>query len=135
RLADSSAVHEPLMVAVDIEERRELGVPLVRLASAVEPEWLVDLYPGQLEQRETLEWNRVAERVELSRALFWGSLTLEESRDRAPDPAAAARLLFQKAMEAGIGRFTDPDQVEEYIARVEFGRRHTDLPSPDVPRA
>src|SRR5207237_725482 len=46
-----------------------------------------------------------------------------------------ARLLFQKAMEAGVGRFANPDQIEEYIARVEFARRHTDLPSPDVPRA
>jgi ATP-dependent helicase HrpB len=135
RLAPSSVVHVPLMVAVDIEERRERGLPLVRLASAIEPEWLLDLYPDQLEERDTLEWNRTAERVEASAALVYGSLVLEESRDRAPDPEGAARLLFERAMEAGVARFADPDQIEEYLARVDFARQHADLPRPDVARA
>src|SRR6266851_350905 len=58
RLSRASVVREPLLVAVDIEERREQGLPLVRLASAIEPEWLLDLFPEYLKERATLEWNR-----------------------------------------------------------------------------
>jgi ATP-dependent helicase HrpB len=50
--------HE-FLVAVDIEERRDKGLPLVRLAAPIEPEWLLD----RAVARTTLEWNRTAERV------------------------------------------------------------------------
>ena len=59
------------MVAVDIEERREQGLPLVRLASAIEPEWLLDLFPDYLQERSELEWNRTKERVEAAPALLY----------------------------------------------------------------
>lgn len=135
RLARSSVVREPLMVAVDIEERREHGLPLVRLASAIEPEWLLDLFPDRLEARDTLEWNRAAERVESSQTLLYGALVLEETRSGSLDPERAARLLFERAMEAGPARFADPDELEEILARVQFASAHAELPQPDVAAA
>ena len=42
-------------------------LPLVRIASAVEPEWLLDLFPERVREVAELEWNRAAERVEVSR--------------------------------------------------------------------
>ncbi|MGH9591710.1 MAG: ATP-dependent helicase HrpB, partial [Bryobacteraceae bacterium] len=47
------------LVAVDIEERREHGIPLVRLAAPIEPEWLLE----RATERTSLEWNRTAQRV------------------------------------------------------------------------
>ncbi len=120
RLSPSSVVREPLLVAVDIEERREQGLPLVRLASAIEPEWLLDLYPDQLKERATLEWNRTAERVEATNALVYGALVLDESRSGAPDPEQAAQLLSERAREAGVARFADAVEIEEFLARVQF---------------
>ena len=76
------------MVAVEIEERREQGLPLVRLASGIEPEWLLDLFPDRLRSRASLEWNRSAERVEASNALLYDNLVIEESRGQRPDPEA-----------------------------------------------
>jgi ATP-dependent helicase HrpB len=113
------------MVAVDVEERREKGLPLVRLASAIRPEWLLDLFPERIEERSRVEWNRKAERVEAASALLFEGLVMEESRGAAPDPAAAAALLAEKALEAGIRRFADP---EEFLARVAFAAAHSSLP-------
>jgi ATP-dependent helicase HrpB len=105
------------LVAVDIEERREHGVPLVRLAAPIEPEWLLE----RAVERISLEWNRTAERVEQVTALVYDQLVIEETRAPAPPSEEASRLLAQKALEAGIGRFADPDAVEQVRSRAAFG--------------
>jgi ATP-dependent helicase HrpB len=120
------------LVAVDIEERRERGLPLVRLASAIEPGWLLDLFPERVTERTSVEWNRKAERVEASSALVYFGLVLEESRDARPDAEQASALLAEKAAEAGVGRFTDPDEVEEFLARVAFASEHSSAPALDA---
>jgi ATP-dependent helicase HrpB len=128
-LAASSVVRaEEWLVAVDVEERRERGLPLVRLASAIRPEWLLDLFPERVREKSAVEWNRKAERVEASSALLFEGLILEESRSAAPDPEAAQSLLAEKALEAGITRFADP---EEFLARVSFAAGHSALPTLD----
>ena len=124
RLSRSSVVREPLMIAADIEERRDQGQPLVRLASAIEPEWLLDLFPDRLRERSTLEWNRSAERVEAAQALLYDNLLLEESRAHSPDPEPAAQLLYERALEAGIARFADAGEIDEFLARADFASRH-----------
>ena len=105
------------LVAVDIEERREHGVPLVRLAAPIEPEWLLE----RATERITLEWNRTAERVEQVTALVYDQLVIEETRAPAAPSEEASRLLAQKALEAGIGRFADRDSVEQIRSRAAFG--------------
>jgi ATP-dependent helicase HrpB len=105
------------LVAVDIEERREHGVPLVRLAAPIEPEWLLE----RATERVSLEWNRAAERVEQVTALVYDQLVIEETRAPAMPSEEASRLLAQKALEAGIGRFADRDAVEQVRSRAAFG--------------
>jgi ATP-dependent helicase HrpB len=129
RLSRSSIVRVPLLIAIDVEERREQTLPLVRLASAIEPEWLLDLYPDRLKHRTILEWNRTAERVEAVQALLYDDLVLEESRGAAPDPEQAARLLLERAIEAGVARFADPIEIEEFLARVQFASQHAPIPA------
>ena len=105
------------LVAVDIEERREHGVPLVRLAAPIEPEWLLE----RATERISLVWNRPAERVEQVTALVYDQLVIEETRAPATPSEEASRLLAQKALEAGIGRFADRDAVEQVRSRAAFG--------------
>jgi len=105
------------LVAVDIEERREHGVPLVRLAAPIEPEWLLE----RASERVSLEWNRAAERVEQVTALVYDQLVIEETHAPATPGEEASRLLAQKALEAGIGRFADRDAVEQVRSRAAFG--------------
>jgi len=104
------------LVAVDIEERREQGLPLVRLAIPVEPEWLLE----RATERVSLEWNRTAERVEQVTALMYDQLVIEETRTPAAPNEEASRLLAQKALEAGITRFADADSLEQVRSRAAF---------------
>lgn len=112
-------------IAIDVEDRRERGAPLARLAAPIEPEWLIDLFPEQITEQSGVEWNKAAERVESVSALLYGELVIEESRSGAVDAHQAAALLAEKAREAGIERFTDRDTFEALLARVEFVARHT----------
>ena len=131
-LAESSACRATLMVAVDVEERRDRGVPLVRLASAVQPEWLIDLFPERVEERRGVEWNRGAERVEAVDALLFEGLVIDETRGAMPDPEAAARLLAAKALEADIGKFVDREAFAQFQARLDFVSAHRSVPVVDV---
>ncbi len=104
------------LIAVDIEERREHGIPLVRLAAPIEPEWLLE----RATERTSLEWNRTAERVEQVSALLWDQLVIEETRAPAQPGEATARMLSHKALEAGVARFVDADALDQLTARAAF---------------
>ena len=135
QLARSSTVADAeFLVAVEAEDRRDQKTPLVRLASAIRPEWLLDLFPERVRETAGVEWNRSAERVEGITALLFDQIAIEESRG-APDPAAASALLASKALDAGLARFADGDEVEALRARVEFASRHGSVPALDVERA
>jgi ATP-dependent helicase HrpB len=117
-LSELSVVQDAdLMVAVDAEERPGRGA-MVRLASAVEPEWLLDLYPDALEEVDTLQWNAEARRVERLTRLSYGNLVLEETRTPAPPSEQTARVLVEAALAAGPGKFADPEALEQWRTRV-----------------
>jgi ATP-dependent helicase HrpB len=100
----------------------------VRLAVAIEPDWLLDAFPDRVTARDEVFWNREAERVEQRSALLFESLVLEESRSGKVDLEQAAPLLASKALEAGIERFVDPDEIEGFLARVAFASQHSSIP-------
>ena len=118
------------MVAVDAEDRKDKPLPLIRMAARIEPEWLIELFPDRVREHSSVEWNRVTERVEALSALLYDELVIQESRGAAPDAEAAAELLAQKALEAGIDRFVDNDLLNEFVARVEFAG----FAPPDIPQ-
>ena len=119
------------MVAVDAEDRKDKPLPLIRMTARIEPEWLIELFPNQVREKSGVEWNRVGERVEAVSALLYDELVIQESRGAAPDAEAAAELLAQKALEAGIDRFVDGETVDEFVARVQFAG----FEPPDIPQA
>jgi ATP-dependent helicase HrpB len=104
------------LVAIDVEDRRDRGLPLVRLAAPIEPEWLLD----RATERITLEWNRAAERVDEVTALVYDQLVIEETRRPAPESDDASRMLAEKAREAGVEKFADREALEQLRARAAF---------------
>jgi ATP-dependent helicase HrpB len=131
QLAPNSTVTDAeLLVAVEAEDRSDQKAPLVRLASAIEPEWLLDLFPDRLREVSQLEWNRAAERVEAVSSLMFDSIAIE-TRRTAPDPEAAGAMLAHKAIEAGLRRFTDPEELDAHLCRVEFAAQHAAIAPPD----
>ncbi len=117
------------MVAVDAEDRKDKPLPLIRVTARIEPEWLIDLFPDHVREQSSVVWNRGKERVEAVTALLYDELVIQESRGAAPDMEAAADLLAQKAMEAGIERFVEMEALRDFLARVEFAG----FEPPDVP--
>jgi ATP-dependent RNA helicase HrpB len=116
--------HE-FLVAVDIEDRRDKGLPLVRLAAPIEPEWLLE----RAVSRTTLEWNRAAERVEQVSALVYDQLVIEETRAPAPASEDASKLLGSRALDVDIGRFADRETLDQLLARAAFAGVEVDVPA------
>ncbi len=112
------------LVAVDIEDRSEHAQPLVRLYCPIESAWLIDLFPNRVVERNTVEWDRVNERVEAVSALLYDDLVFESTRSGAPEPTQAATLLAEKALEAGLDRFVERDELNELLARISFASEH-----------
>jgi len=127
-LASSSTVTQAeFLVAVEAEDRREQKSPLVRIASAIEPDWLLDLYPDRVRETSEVLWNRTDQRVESVSALRFDEIAIQESRG-VPDLDAAAELLASKAVEAGLARFGDSEEVEHFLQRVRFAAMHAAIP-------
>jgi ATP-dependent helicase HrpB len=127
-LSPASVVREPqLMVAVDVEER-QAGISrrtVVRMASAIEPEWLIDAVPDALIEEREAVWDAAGERVEIAARLRYDALILDEKRTRpAPEDAEpAAAVLAKAARAAGIGKFVDAEAWERWRARLAFVAR------------
>jgi ATP-dependent helicase HrpB len=131
-LAPESVVRRSeFLVAVDAEERRAQGrqrsrgatTTVVRLASAIEPEWLIDLFADAITEREEARWDTQSERVEVLSRMLYDGLVLDERRERAPRGAEVARVLAEAALAAGVDSFVERAAVDQFLARVEFVAR------------
>jgi ATP-dependent helicase HrpB len=125
-LAESSVVREaPWLVALDAEERapsgprRGAGI-VIRLASAIEPEWLLDLFPEQIRERRDVHWNVQAERVEVREVMAWDGLVIHETGGVEPKPQEALRVLVEAALAAGPRAFAPDGALDRWLARVRF---------------
>jgi ATP-dependent helicase HrpB len=123
-LSPSSVVQQSeFLVAVDAEERRDASSGrnrLVRIASAIQPEWLIDLFADELRETAEARWNAQSERVETVQRLLYDQLVVDESRASKAGGAEAAEVLAEAALAAGWQKFVDPEVVAKFIARVEF---------------
>lgn len=117
-LDPSSVVHDAeLMVAVDAEEKK--GGVVVRLASRVDAEWLLEVAPDSLGEVDRLEWNESAKRVDRVTRLTYGAVTLEETRQPAPASPETSALLAEHALAAGPQVFADQERLTNWQCRVE----------------
>jgi ATP-dependent helicase HrpB len=127
RLADSSVVRDAmLMVAIDAEQHAPAGRrgPLwIRLASQVEPEWLVEVCPQLLEGSDELVLDRDSGRVERTRRLQVGSVLLEESRAPAEPSDEASALLVRAVSTPAARSDAQQEALASLFARVDLLRR------------
>lgn len=127
QLSDSSVVRDAeLLVAVDAEERSDgrSSSTIVRVASRIESDWLLELFVDEVRDLTEVVWNEAAERVDVLRRLMYGDLVLEESRGSVGDPALVSRVLYEAARAKGPRAFVDGDQLDRWLARVAFVREH-----------
>jgi ATP-dependent helicase HrpB len=123
-LTESSVVRDAeWLIAVDGEDRRpgSSGATLIRTASAIEPEWLIELFTDRIEEGTTITFVRASERVDASSRMTYDGLVLDESPAGAVDERAIAKVLADAALAKGLKAFTpDPDAFDAYLARARF---------------
>jgi ATP-dependent helicase HrpB len=96
-----------LMVAVDAEERaaptgQKAGRSVVvRLAVAIETDWLLDLVPAGLSESDTAQWNPDTGRVENVARLCYGAVVLDETRKPAQASPEASKMLAEAVLAGG----------------------------------
>lgn len=88
---------EPLFLAVDIEDAA--SEVKVRLASAIEPAWLLqnDNLEHGIRRVDDVAFNAAKKRVEARRKIYWLDLQLEEAPLAIPDASEAMRVLVTEA--------------------------------------
>jgi ATP-dependent helicase HrpB len=125
-LSEASVVRDSeWLVALDAEERPQgaRGGVLVRLACAIEPEWLIELFAGEVAERRTVKWNAQAERVETREDMLWAGLLLhasEGTQTRSAADTEAARVLAEAALAAGPRAFAPAEALDRWLARARF---------------
>ncbi len=120
-LDEVSAVREPeLLVALDAEVRVGPRGPetRVRVASEVQEEWLLELFPERLRDSEALVWNAAQRRVDQVSQLLYGELVLEESRKPAAPSPAASKVLAEELRRTGLAGLLDDEALDAWAARV-----------------
>ncbi len=125
--ASSVVVDADLMVAADVESRGAGGAVTVRSASAVEPDWLLELYLERIEEQDQLAFSPSAERVERVRRMSLHGLCFDEHRDPAAArdrPEETARILADAARAAGSHRFVDGEALSTWRLRIAFVQGH-----------
>ena len=120
-LSPQSVVRDaPLMIAVDAEERA--GAALVRMASAIEPEWLLEHAADRVVEARAVEWDASAERAVVVERMTFDGLTLDETRRTDVRDALVARALADAALAKGLTTFAP--ELDELFVRVRFAAEH-----------
>lgn len=130
KLSNESVVRAAqFLVAVEAEGRGGAGAgrsgekPIVRVASKIEPDWLLELYFERITETIDVRWNKEAQRVEVVRRMLYDEIVLDESRISAEGSREVSDALAAQALTAGIAAFADAEEIERLLARVDFMRR------------
>jgi ATP-dependent helicase HrpB len=120
---ESVAQKSPLLVVAEIREiesrDKEMNTVL-SLATAIEADWLRELFPEDIESDLHVQFDSTTKRVQAAELLKFRGLALSARRVEPPPADAAAKLL---ADEIIAGRLPLPNWdhgVEQWLARLNF---------------
>jgi ATP-dependent helicase HrpB len=125
-LARESAVqHSSLFVAAEVREveGREVNT-ILSLATAIEVDWLRELYPEDMESDLHVQFDSTAKRVQAAELVKFRGLALSAKRIEPPPADRAAQLL---ADEIIAGRLPLPNwdhSVEQWLLRLRLLCQH-----------
>ena len=114
-----------LFVAAEVREieGREVSTVL-SLATAIELEWLRELFPDDLKSELHIQFDATAKRVQAAELVRFRGLALSAKRVEPPPAEAAARLLADEIL---AGRLPLPNwdhAVEQWLVRLNLLCRH-----------
>ena len=120
---ESRVQHSPLFVVAEIREvegrDREVNT-ILSLATAIEVEWLKELFPGDIKSDVQVQFDAREKRVLAAELLRFRDLVLASKRLDPPPADAAARLLADEVL---AGRLLLPNwdhHIEQWLARLNL---------------
>ena len=118
-LAETSAVRDaPWMVAVDAENVR--GRTLVRMASGIEPEWLIDLFEERIREVADVSFDDAKGAVTGGSKMLYDALAIAESPGFDRNDPKVADLLYERAMGRGARSLVADEALARWLARARF---------------
>src|SRR5438132_1587514 len=120
---ESAGRGSPLIVAAEIHEiggRPGEVNTILSLATAIEPDWLRELFPDEMRSQVRTKFDAATRRVQAVEVVLFRDLVLESKRIEPPPADAAARLL---AGEILAGRLQLPawdHAIEQWILRLNL---------------
>lgn len=120
---ESVARRGGLIVAAEIREiegaDRSLNT-LLSLATVIEPAWLRELFPEDIESEPNVFYDTATKRVYAEEQLRFRGLTLESRRVEPPPADAAARILAEEVMQERLTLKHWDNTVEQWILRLNL---------------
>lgn len=130
KLAQSSVVKEGgFMVAVDVETRRRGGA-IVRSASLIEPDWLIELFADDLVEDRRVAIDSKTGRVQATEALRFEDLVLDASHSFDVTDEEAEQVLMEAVRARGAENIFDLEAYQRHRARMTFAAPY--LPSDEA---
>jgi ATP-dependent helicase HrpB len=122
-LADSSVVRNAeFFVAIEVEAGRQeqRSESRVRLASAIEPEWLSELFPDMVRTHRELMFDAARECVVECMQTRFHDLVLRETTRFDVDPLAAGAVLAAAAQHDPAAAVALDNRTRDWLARLRF---------------
>ena len=118
-LAETSAVRDaPWLVAVDAENVR--GRTLVRVASGIEPEWLIELFEDRIREVADLGFDDAKGAVIGGSKMVYDALAIAESPGFDRNDPKVADLLYERAVARGARSLVADEALARWLARARF---------------
>lgn len=115
----ATTLSSELFVTLDLRETQHLGQARSKLQvsslSPIEMEWLIELTPSTIEDREIFTWDSERSRVMQSSQLVYEELILEEKSKPAAPSEASARILIRSALgldSSNLSELSLPDWLQ-----------------------
>ena len=123
-LARESVVqHAPLFVAAEVREvegKDEEVRTIISLATAIEADWLRELFPGDIEADLKVQFDPTQKRVAAAELSRFRGLALSARRVEPPPADAAARLLADEVVSGNLTLKEWDHGVEQWILRLNL---------------
>ncbi len=136
-LARESLVHHaPLIVAAEASEVQSSGgtvQTILSLATAIEPDWLGQLYPEDIQGAVRVTYDSAAKRVAAEEQLRFRELAVASRRVEPPPAEEAARILAEEVIAGRLVLKLWDHTVDQWIMRLnQLARWCPDLELPSI---
>ena len=121
QLARESVVRAPLLVAAEVREVEASAGTLntiLSLATALDPEWLLELFPSDIQRTPRASFDPVAKRVQAVETVTFRDLAIGERHLQTPPAAVAAGILAEEVLQGRLALKHWDEGVEQWILRL-----------------